>query len=276
MHLKRLICLLALCAALVAVLLPPAVAAGSSPTLAIDGEPYRAESGVLLLNGVSYVSFRDFSLAIGPGEITWDPASKTAAYQAGGRTLSVTQGDVVLRAGGRCFYLAGGAQIINGRLMVPVRELSKALGATVSWNGQTSHIAIQRGDPPASGEDFYNAEDLKWLSRIIYAESQGQPFTGQVAVGNVILNRVKSSDYPNTIYGVIFDNTYGVQFTPVASGAIYAAPDQTSVEAAKICLEGYTVTARSIYFLNPRKAQNLWVPQNRPFVMRIGEHDFYA
>ena len=98
---------------------------------------------------------------------------------------------------------------------------------------------------------------------------------GKIAVGNVILNRVRSKDYPNTIYGVIFDRRYGVQFSPVSNGTIYNTPSNESIIAAKICLEGYSVSTEILYFVNPKVAPNSWASKNRPYFDTIGNHAFY-
>ena len=114
-----------------------------------------------------------------------------------------------------------------------------------------------------------------WLSRIIHAESGAEPFDGKIAVGNVVLNRVESKQYPNTIYGVIFDRRYGTQFSPVSYGTIYNTPSAESIIAAKICLEGYTLSEDILFFMNPRLATTNWIAQNRPYAFTIGRHDFY-
>ena len=74
---------------------------------------------------------------------------------------------------------------------------------------------------------------------------------GKIAVGNVVLNRVESEDYPNTIYSVIFDDTHGVQFQPTANGSIFKNAVPEAYLAAKLCLEGYNVIEDCKYFLNP-------------------------
>ena len=131
------------------------------------------------------------------------------------------------------------------------------------------------GTPIRSGDSFYNSDEVWWLARIIHAESEGEPMLGKIAVGNVILNRVNHKDYPNTIYGVIFDKKHGVQFTPAANGAIYNTPGQDSITAAKICLEGYSLSNRILFFMNPRIATSNWISKNRPFAFSIKNHDFY-
>jgi N-acetylmuramoyl-L-alanine amidase len=91
----------------------------------------------------------------------------------------------------------------------------------------------------------------------------------------VVLNRVRSTSYPNTVYGVIFDRKYGTQFSPVSFGTIYQKPTESAVLAAKICLEGYSVTDTALFFVNPRIATNNWIQRTRQFERRIGNHDFY-
>ena len=98
---------------------------------------------------------------------------------------------------------------------------------------------------------------------------------GKIAVGNVVLNRVRSSAYPNTIYGVIFDKKFGTQFAPVANGTIYNTPTADSMIAAKICLEGYSLSSEIIYFLNPSVASSSWIIKSRPHAFTIGKHAFY-
>jgi N-acetylmuramoyl-L-alanine amidase len=127
-----------------------------------------------------------------------------------------------------------------------------------------------------SGEEVYNEEDVYWLSRIINAESLNQPLEGKIAVGNVVLNRVADETCPDTIYDVIFDRKYGVQFSVITNGTIYMDPSEESIIAAKICLEGYSVVGDSIYFVNPDIGVSSWFVNTRTFVKSIGNHDFYA
>ena len=96
-----------------------------------------------------------------------------------------------------------------------------------------------------------------------------------IAVGNVVLNRVESPHFPNTIYGVIFDDVGGVQFEPVLNGTIFDEPTQKSYLAAKMALEGKNTAGKSLFFLNPDKAGNFWITENREFYTAIGNHHFY-
>jgi N-acetylmuramoyl-L-alanine amidase len=96
-----------------------------------------------------------------------------------------------------------------------------------------------------------------------------------MAVGNEVLNRVRSSQYPNSIYGVIFDRKHGIQFSPIANGTIYNTPNAESIIAAKICLEGYSLSSTALYFLNPRISTSFWIVENCTYEFSIGGHDFY-
>lgn len=119
-------------------------------------------------------------------------------------------------------------------------------------------------------------EDLYWLSRIIHAEAQGEPYEGKVAVGNVIINRVNNPKFPNTVKGVVFDKQDGyTQFSPVIDGTIYNTPDAESIKAATDVLNGARPVGNALYFLNPRKSTNFWIIENRQYLKTIGLHDFY-
>lgn len=169
------------------------------------------------------------------------------------------------------------SRIINGRLMVPIRFLSESHGLSVSWDGVHYRVIIE-SDTPLSENNIdktYNYDEVYWLSRIIHAEAGGESATGQIAVGNVVLNRVKSPLFPNTIYSVIFDRSGGVQFEPILNGTIYSSPSYSAVKAAKKALSGVNTAGNSLFFLNPQKAENFWIVANRDFYQSIGNHDFY-
>ena len=147
--------------------------------------------------------------------------------------------------------------------------VTELLGGTAEWDRYFQGAAV------TSPDAAYNAVDFYWLSRIISAESRGEPMEGQIAVGNVVLNRVASPDSPDTIYGVIFDDRWGGQFEPVRNGTAYNTPTQESVQAAIACLAGENTVGESLYFLAPELTDNHWTMENRPYVTTIGAHWFY-
>lgn len=119
-------------------------------------------------------------------------------------------------------------------------------------------------------------DSLYWLARIVYAEAGAEPYDGQVAVANVILNRVRSSQFADTVYGVIFEYYKGIpQFSPVADGTIYNTPSETAMQAARDAANGYAPVGNALYFFNPQKAAGSWIVNTRTYITTIGGHAFY-
>ena len=212
-----------------------------------------------------------------------DGASNVSSFDGGvltirtrGISVSAKEGDFYIEANGRCFYTDVSCRLIDGILYVPIRAAARAFDAKVSWSDATRSVAItDNGGVCAAADEIYWDGSVLWLSRIIYAESRGEPLLGKIAVGNVVMNRVESYQFPNTIYGVIFDKKYGIQFTPVATGTIYNNANAECIRAAKMVLEGTSVNDGVLYFVNPRIATNSWVQKNRTFAFVIGNHYFY-
>ena len=123
------------------------------------------------------------------------------------------------------------------------------------------------------GSSFYNQEDLFWLSRVIYRESGNQDLEGQMAVGNVILNRVASPEFPNTVEGVLAQKN---QFSTYKSGALRETnPSESSVIAAKLVLDGGVVEeTRGATFFDSNA--NSWAAKNKQFIATFGSHNFYG
>lgn len=231
----------------------------------------------IILESVTYVPLRKFCNLFEDCRITWDAKTSTATVRTSDLTLTVQSGAVYITANGHYYYTVGEVRNLNGHLYVPIRPLARAFAAELYWNASARRVELT-SDPTgrnAVAWANYDADEVYWLSRIISAESKGEPLKGQIAVGNVVLNRVKSPAYPNTIYGVIFDRKYGTQFSPVAIGTIYQKPTAKAEIAAKICLEGYSLSEDILFFLNPRASTNFWIVKNRPFAFTIGNHDFY-
>ena len=240
-----------------------------------NGRRILAEESAII-ESVTYVPVRAFSEEMGAESVSWSASSKTATVKKGGISIKIKDGAKYIDASGRILYLPTGVKNINDRLFVPIRPLAAALSCDVAWDGSTRSVLISESAAPfVSGTRFYNDTDLYWLSRIISAEARGEPLLGKIAVGNVVLNRKASSLYPNTVYGVIFDRKHGTQFSPVSYGTIYNAPTEESIVAAKICLEGYSVSDEILFFVNPKYATSSWISNNRPFAFRIGNHYFF-
>ncbi len=227
-------------------------------------------------NGITYASVREFTEQYNGYSVRWDDKAKTAVVSGTDLEARVYQGRSYLVANGRVLVRDGINRNKESKLYAPVTELAKMLSADVVWNPSTRRVTVTGGGQAlASAESYYNSDDLYWLSRIISAESRGESFMGKCAVGNVVLSRRTSSQFPNTVKDVVFDTKFGVQFSPISDGSIYNEPTAESVMAAKAVLDGFVKVKDVLYFLNPRTATNSWIINNRRFCTRIGNHDFY-
>lgn len=258
-------------------------AAGASPIsmadstdsgLLVDGVHASADVGRYALDGVTYVALAPMALALDPSaQVSWDAGSATATVTTSKLSLTARAGQLYLVANGRYLYIPEQVQMVNGRLTVPLWAVAKAFDAAVGWDAATGTVTVTRGSGAIqSGDSFYNQEDLFWLSRVITAESGNQPLEGQMAVGNVVMNRVASPIYPNTVEGVLAQKN---QFTTYRAGKLAdRTPTATSVIAAKLVLDGGVVeeTAGALYF---DSASGSWASRNKECVAVIGNHKFY-
>lgn len=130
-------------------------------------------------------------------------------------------------------------------------------------------IGITLGSSSSSGSSG-NSKDVDLLARLIYGEARGEPYEGQVAVAAVVLNRVKSSKFPNTIASVIYQPG---AFDVVSDGQIYLTPDASAIRAARDAMAGWDPTGGCIYYYNPRTATSSWI-KSRPVMRNIGRHVF--
>lgn len=115
-----------------------------------------------------------------------------------------------------------------------------------------------------------NSGDLNLLSRLVYGEARGEQYIGQVAVAAVVLNRVKSSNFPNTVAGVIYQRG---AFDVVSDGQINLSPNQTAKNAAQDALNGWDPSNGALYYFNPNTATSSWI-WTRKITLTIGSHMF--
>ena len=206
---------------------------------------------------------------------TYTYSGNTIIVTGKGINISATVGQPYIFANDRVLFSNKNNLLIDGAVVVPLSALAQALGLHTERIGDSKVALTGYYRPILHANDFYKEDEVYWLSKIISAESKGEPLFGQIAVGRVVLNRVRSSQFPNTIYSVIFDKKYGVQFTPTANGTIYQSPYAISVIAAKIALEGYDM-GNILYFYHPAyPGQTNWISNNRPYAFTINGHQFY-
>lgn len=191
--------------------------------------------------------------------------------------ISAVVGEQYITSMGRVLWCGNGGEVKcldDGVIVMPIEPICRALGLEYET---ADRCAVISGEPNAkTADEVYDAESLYWLSHIISAESRGEPFEGQIAVGCVVLNRLRGLDYLGSVYDVIFDRKYGIQFSPAYSGSVYNEPTESSVRAAKVCLEGYSISDSIIYFINSADVLPEWMSVGCELIVTIGHHDFYA
>ena len=163
--------------------------------------------------------------------------------------------------------------IYGSKTLAAVKSFQKKNGLTVDGiAGQKtlSAMGITSSSTSSSGSSASNSNDINLLAHIIYGEGRGEPYRGQVAIGAVILNRVKNSSFPNTIAGVIYQKG---AFDAVSDGQINMTPDSNAKKAAQDAINGWDPSYGAIYYFNPSTATNKWI-WSRPLTVVIGKHRF--
>ncbi|ACT02024.1 spore cortex-lytic enzyme [Paenibacillus sp. JDR-2] len=150
-------------------------------------------------------------------------------------------------------------------------DTGNTTGGSDNSNNSGSNSGSSGGSTPSKSNNLGLSEsDLKIMANAVYGESRGEPYEGQVAVAAVILNRLKSPSFPNTISGVIFQP---LAFTAVADGQIWLTPNETARKAVQDAINGWDPTGGCTYYFNPETATSKWI-WSRPQVKTIGKHIF--
>lgn len=162
--------------------------------------------------------------------------------------------------------------VYGSQTVAAVKSFQRKNGLTVDGIAGTRTLAAMGINSSSSGSsgNSGNNNDVNLLSHLVYSEARGEPYTGQVAVAAVVLNRVKSSSFPNTVAGVIYQRG---AFDAVGDGQINMSPNSTAIKAAKDAVNGWDPSYGSIYYFNPSTATSKWI-WSRPQVVTIGKHIF--
>ncbi len=151
-----------------------------------------------------------------------------------------------------------------------VREFQKSVGITADGvAGQKTLLYLGLGSSTVSAGG-YSSSDIYLLAKVIAAEARGESYTGQVAVGAVVLNRVDSASFPDSIAGVVYQKG---AFSAVTDSNWTVAPDSTAKKAAQDAINGWDPTGGALYYYNPAKTSNKWI-RTRPVITSIGRHVF--
>lgn len=158
--------------------------------------------------------------------------------------------------------------IYGSKTEAAVKKFQKANGLTADGIAGKKTLAAMGITSKNSGGSGSN--DLNLLSRVVYSEARGEPYVGQVAVAAVVLNRISSSSFPNSMSGVVYQ---AGAFDAVSDGQINLTPDSTARKAAQDAINGWDPTYGAIYYFNPATATSKWI-WSRPQVLTIGKHIF--
>ena len=193
-----------------------------------------------------------------------------ALSKYGSTGSEVTQIQTKLKRWG---YYSGAIDGIYGsKTLAAVKWFQSKNGLTVDGIAGTKTLQAMGiySSSTTSGSSSTNSNDVNLLARLVYGEARGEPYAGQVAVAAVVLNRVKSSSFPNTIAGVIYQKG---AFNVVDDGQINVSPNSTAKKAAQDALNGWDPSYGAIYYFNPNTATNKWI-WSRPMTVTIGKHRF--
>ena len=161
--------------------------------------------------------------------------------------------------------------IFGFQTFTAVQRFQRSNGLTVDGIAGTKTLtAMGINSSSSSSSSTNNSSNVNLIAKAIYGEARGEPYAGQVAVGAVIMNRVKSSKFPNTISGVVYQSG---AFDAVSDGQINLTPDATAKKAAQDALNGWDPSYGAIYYFNPNTATNKWI-WSRPLTVTIGKHRF--
>ncbi|MFR8104670.1 MAG: spore cortex-lytic enzyme [Clostridia bacterium] len=194
-----------------------------------------------------------------------------ALSKYGSRGQEVTQIQTKLKRWG--YYKGNIDGIYGSQTLEAVKYFQRKNGLVVDGIAGKNTLAamgIFNSSGNSSGSSSNNSSDLNLLSRVVYGEARGEPYEGQVAVAAVVLNRVKSSSFPNTISGVVYQSG---AFDIVRDGQINLTPNSTAKKAAQDAYNGWDPSRGAIYYFNPSTATSKWI-WSRPMTVTIGRHRF--
>lgn len=248
------------------------------------------------VNGVPYCMVKYFfENSLATAKVYWaNSGSNVKGTTANGESLTLLAqpGSQYMYVNGQSVYVANGIKIKDGYTMAPIEKLAAVFsgsstyydwnlkayvvttGAYLAGSAAQTAAAVQPTNTAAAGgyqpSGNYDAQAVDLIARVIDAEAGSMSLEGKVSVGNVIMNRVASKEFPNTVYGVIYQRN---QFTVVNSARFQNTPSAASVTAAKMALDGVNYVPGAMFY--NVTGMRTWASQNRPYLMTFQGHDFY-
>ena len=203
------------------------------------------------------VNFLALSLAMRVDAVT---------YKKGSSGSTVTQIQTKLKSWG--YYTGEVDGVYGSKTEAAVKKFQQNNGLVV--DGQAGPATLSALGIDGGGASDANSGDVALLARLISAEARGEPYSGQVAVGAVVLNRMKHPSFPNTMSGVIYQSN---AFTCVSDGQFNQPVEDSCYQAARDALNGWDPSGGAIYYFNPSTATSKWI-WSRPLLVVIGKHRF--
>lgn len=244
--------------------------------IAVNGNFIKCTQKPILINGTAYIPLRSFADAIG-ATTSWNSQNSSATIQKDWHNFVFFPGN--------SYSIIDGAEkthkavLHNNVTFVPVRVLAEALGYEVWWDKSTLTVIVTAHgvEVPEYCKDYsYSSEDIYYLGKITQIESGYQHFQVKLGVAATIMNRVRSSQFPNTVKDVIFDTRYSTQFPPAHTQKFATLePSADTLIAAKCALHGVNLVRNSLYFVDTPYARGSWVHDNRPHYITLHDMSFY-
>lgn len=218
-----------------------------------DVEPY-------VSNKTIFIPIKAFTDTIGIDEVIFNQDDSSVTIVNDEKTIKLFIDEKRILVNGNEYFINSKPTLINNRTMVPLDFISEVFACNVEFDNLTKSILITNKDLKLLSninENFYTPEDVLWLARIVHVEANGTNYQCRLGVANVVLNRKKSSRFPNTIYGVIFQPG---QFPPAHKKEFATLiPSEECILAAKNALNGENNVSKSLFF------------NNRPFSSKASE-----
>ena len=222
---------------------------------------------VALVLSVLTLTFGVNAFIVSPSSIV--AVVEAAVYTQGSRGTVVKTIQQKLKNWG--YYFGSVDGIFGAQTLTAVKNFQRKNGLTVDGKvGPKTLAALGINDTSGGVTSSYSNADINLLARLIYGEARGESYVGQVAVGAVVMNRIKSSSFPNTMSGVIYQS---YAFTAVADGQINLTPNATAKKAAQDAINGWDPSYGALYYYNPATATSSWI-FSRKTTVTIGNHVF--
>lgn len=223
------------------------------------------DSKPILMKDSVYVPLRFVANALN-AEVIWDSETKQITINDADKSIQLSPDSTTVLVNDEQYELEMKPPVVDNRTLVPIRFIAENMDCQVDWNQETYTVEVSREGIVVPAVNIlnrgYSDDDLHLLAKIVTVEAMDLSFDGKIAVANVVINRKKHAEFPNTIKEVIYDKKYGVQFPPAYKSSFATrVPSSDSIIAAKMALEGVNNISTCLFF------------NHRPFSSKA--NDFY-